>query len=321
VNEFRFGINKFYNDVGLNLGCKENVVAELGLPGLNTSNCLTWGIPNMRNLGEISGWCDNTNGPYVINDAILQGTDSYSWTKGKHSLRFGGEIRRDRYNQLGNEFPRAAFNWGGSTTANPNNNTGGYGFAGFWLGAPTEVDGAFGLAFEQLRATSQSYYFDDTWRFRSNLTISMGLRYELTPPFVDRSGHETNVQFPYFSTTPGVTAANLQPVDVRSGSGNYYDALPFVFPGVQVACDNRLGKGLYQTDYRNWAPRLGIAYTPSPNWSIRAGAGIFYSQDSYNSRFDLARTLGRQSEQCEQQSALCVSQPELDKLGYSRLDN
>jgi hypothetical protein len=175
VNEFRFGINKFYNDVGLNLGCKENVVAELGLPGLNTSNCLTWGIPNMRNLGEISGWGDNTNGPYVINDAILQGTDSYSWTKGKHSLRFGGEIRRDRYNQLGNEFPRAAFNWGGSTTANPNNNTGGYGFAGFWLGAPTEVDGAFGLAFEQLRATSQSYYFDDTWRFRSNLTMSMGL--------------------------------------------------------------------------------------------------------------------------------------------------
>ena len=295
VNEFRFGINKFYNDVGLNLGCKENVVAELGLPGLNTSNCLTWGIPNMRNLGEISGWGDNTNGPYVINDAILQGTDSYSWTKGKHSMRFGGEVRRDRYNQLGNEFPRAAFNWGGSSTANPNTNTGGYGFAGFMLGAPTEVDAAFGLAFEQLRATSQAYYFDDTWRVRSNLTISMGLRYELTPPFVDRSGHETNIQLPYFSTTPGVTAANLQPTDVRSGSGNYYDGLSFVFPGVQVARDNRLGKGLYQTDYRDWAPRLGIAYTPSPNWSIRAGAGIFYSQDSYNSRFDLARALGGKS--------------------------
>ncbi len=292
VNEFRFGINKFYNDVGLNLGCKENVVAELALPGLNTSNCLTWGIPNMRNLGEISGWGDNTNGPYVINDAILQGTDSYSWIKGKHAMRFGGEIRRDRYNQLGNEFPRAAFNWGGSTTANPNTNTGGYGFAGFMLGAPTEVDAAFGLAFEQMRSTSQAYYFDDTWRIRPNLTITMGLRYELTPPFVDKSGHETNIQLPYFSTTPGVTQANLQPTDVRSGTGGYYDGLPFIFPGVQVARDGRLGSGLYQTDYNDWAPRLGIAYTPTDKWSIRAGAGIFYSQDSFNSRFDLARALG-----------------------------
>lgn len=292
VNEFRFGINKFYNDVGLNLGCKENVVAELGLPGLNTGNCLTWGIPNMRNLGEISGWGDNTNGPYVINDAILQGTDNYSWIKGKHAMRFGGEIRRDRYNQLGNEFPRAAFNWGGSTTANPNTNTGGYGFAGFMLGAPTEVDAAFGLAFEQLRATSQAYYFDDTWRVRTNLTVTLGLRWEFTPPFVDRSGHETNIQLPYFSTTPGVTAPNLQPTDVRSGTGNYYDGLAFTFPGVQVARDGRLGAGLYPTDYHDWAPRVGIAYSPSDKWSIRAGAGIFYSQDSYNSRFDLARALG-----------------------------
>jgi hypothetical protein len=112
VNDFRFGINSFYNAVAPNLACKQNVVGQLGLPGLNSSLCQTWGIPNMRNLGEISGWGDDTNGPYILNDAIGQVIDSFSWVRGKHAFRFGGEVRRDRYNQLGNEFPRGAFNWG-----------------------------------------------------------------------------------------------------------------------------------------------------------------------------------------------------------------
>lgn len=295
VNDFRFGINSFYNAVAPNLACKQNVVAQLGLPGLDSSLCQTWGIPNMRNLGEISGWGDDTNGPYILNDAIGQVIDGFSWVRGKHAFRFGGEVRRDRYNQLGNEFPRGAFNWGVSSTSNPNNNLGGYGFASFLLGSPTSVDGAYGIAFEQLRATSQAYYFDDTWRAASNLTVSFGLRYELTPPYTDRSGHETNIQLPVFATTAGVTDPRLQPTDVRSGTGNYYEGLPFSFPNVQVARDNRLGSRLYQTDYNNWAPRLGIAWTPKPKWSIRAGAGVFYAQDSGNSRFDLARTLGGKS--------------------------
>lgn len=292
VNEFRFGINSFYNAVAPNLACKQNVVDQLNLPGLNTSNCQTWGIPNMRNLGEISGWGDDTNGPYILNDAIGQVIDNFTWIRGKHSFRFGGEVRRDRYNQLGNEFPRGAFNWAAGSTANPNTKTGGYGFASYLLGSPTEVDGAFGIAFEQLRATSQAYYIDDTWRARSNLTISLGLRYELTPPFYDRSGHETNVQLPFFASFAGVSDPNLFPTDVRAGTGDYYQGLPFFFPGVQVARDGRLGSRLYQTDYNDWAPRLGIAWTPQPSWSIRVGAGIFYAQDSNNSRFDLARTLG-----------------------------
>jgi len=297
VNEFRFGINSFYNAVTPNLACKQNVVQQLGLPGLNTTNCQTWGIPQMRNLGEISGWGDDTNGPYILNDAIGQVIDNFSWIRGKHSLRFGGEVRRDRYNQLGNEFPRGAFNWGSSSTANPNIplDPGGYGFAGYMLGSPTEVDGAYGIAFEQLRATSQAYYIDDTWRARSNLTISLGLRYELTPPYYDRSGHETNIQLPFFASFAGVKDPSLQPTDVRSGTGNYYDGLPFVFPGVQVARDGRLGSRLYQTDHNDWAPRLGVAWTPTPKWSVRAGAGLFYAQDSSNSRFDLARTLGGKS--------------------------
>ncbi|HEY1948772.1 MAG TPA: carboxypeptidase-like regulatory domain-containing protein [Bryobacteraceae bacterium] len=301
VNEFRFSISKFYNAVNLDLSCKQNVVAMLGLPGLNTANCQTWGIPQMRNVANgISGWGDDTNGPYILQDGIGQAIDNFSYIHGNHSFRFGAEVRRDRFNQLGNEFPRGAYSWNSTSTSNPNLSgaaAGGYGFAGYMLGSPTEVDAAYGLAFIQMRGTSQAYYFDDTWRVNSKLTMTMGLRYELTPPLVDKSafGGEANAQIPYFFTT--VTPAIQQnlsqhPVDVRVGSGDFYAGLPFYFPGVQVARDGRLGPNMYRTDFNDWAPRLGIAWNPTPKWVVRLGVGLFYSQDSNNSKFDLARTLG-----------------------------
>src|SRR4029077_16805174 len=61
---------------------------------------------------------------------------------------------------------------------------------------------------------------------------------------------------------------------------------------LQVARDGRLGSRLINTNYNNFAPRLGIAWSPSSKWSIRTGFGIFYSQESKNSTFDLNRGLG-----------------------------
>jgi hypothetical protein len=52
-----------------------------------------------------------------------------------------------------------------------------------------------------------------------------------------------------------------------------------------------MGDRLINTDWNNWAPRVGIAWSPTSKWSVRTGFGIFYSQESGNSRFDLARTL------------------------------
>jgi hypothetical protein len=53
-----------------------------------------------------------------------------------------------------------------------------------------------------------------------------------------------------------------------------------------------MGSRLIDTNYRNFAPRIGIAYSPSDKWSIRTGFGIFYSQESKNSIFDLSRGMG-----------------------------
>ena len=100
--------------------------------------------------------------------------------------------------------------------------------------------------------------------------------------------------------------ANVQdlskhPVYVRTGTGDFYQGVDFRYapywqgagapsgPPLQVARDGRLGDRLINTNWRNFAPRFGVAYSPSDKWSVRAGFGIFYSEESKNSIFDLAR--------------------------------
>ena len=82
-----------------------DVNAELGLPGLPSPPPVRWGIPDIA-LADYSGFGDSTEGPYVNNNHIYQFVDNFSWIRGKHSFRFGGEIRSDQYNQVGNQFPR-----------------------------------------------------------------------------------------------------------------------------------------------------------------------------------------------------------------------
>ena len=61
-----------------------------------------------------------------------------------------------------------------------------------------------------------------------------------------------------------------------------------------------MGSRLINTNYNNFAPRLGIAWSPSNKWSIRTGFGIFYSQESKNSIFDLNRGMGGRTGQVTQ---------------------
>ena len=291
VNEFRFGVNYFYNLLGLELSGVRDVVGELGIPGLRTPDPITWGIPRITNVVGVSGFGNDSSGPFAINDALFQWTDNFSLIKGKHSLRFGGEIRRDRYNQKGNEFARGSFEFNGQYTSNPFTKKGGDSTADLLLGTMNRGEAALWLAFAQFRATSAYLYIDDTYRLSPKLTINAGLRYELSPPYWDRSQNEVSVDVPHIIQAINVQDKSLHPVFVRTGSGDFYEGKGFRYPGVPVARDGRLGDRLVRTDTTNWAPRLGVAYSPTAKWTFRTGFGLFYSVESGNSRFDLNRGL------------------------------
>jgi len=118
VNEFRFGHNGFFNSTGRELAFIRDVNGELKLPGLPSPPPSAWGIPEVG-VTPLSTFGDSTEGPYVNNNHTFQWVDNFSWTKGKHSIRFGAEIRRDRFNQIGNQFPRGQVVFDGQATQNP----------------------------------------------------------------------------------------------------------------------------------------------------------------------------------------------------------
>ena len=164
--------------------------------------------------------------------------------------------------------------------------------------------------FSDFRNSEWAAYVDDTRKVTPRLTITAGLRWEVPQPLLDVSGHSVNVQLNYNGIPPvaGLPNQSQHPVYVRTGSGDFYDGVNSRYqpywattasgantpgaPLLQLARDGRLGNRLIATDYSNFAPRLGIAWSPSENWSIRIGFGFFFSQESKNSIFDLNRGLG-----------------------------
>ena len=313
VNEARFGYNSLFNNITQQLAGIEDVDAELGIP-VKVTDTNSWCIPNIPLAQNLTSFGNPTSSPFQISDKYYQWTDNFSWVIGKHSLRFGGEFRYNQFPQLGNEFPRGQFYYSsqftntitptGPTTATQ---SGGYTGADFMLGDTYNAIIAVALASADFANHEWSTYINDTWRLSPHLTLSLGFRWEVMQPLLDKSGNEVNVQL----NEPLPNVANVQdqskhPVYVRTGSGNFYDGVNFRYapywssvsggiagsPPLQTVRDGRMGDRLINTNYGNFAPRIGIAYGPSEKWSIRAGFGIFYSEESKNSIFDFNRGLG-----------------------------
>ncbi len=318
ANEARFGYNLLYNIIAQQLAGKEDVDAEIGLP-VKVTDPNSWGIPNISLSNNLSSFGNATSSPFTINDKVFQGVDNFSWVKGKHSLRMGAEYRYNKFPQQGNEFPRGQFFFNGqftNTIAASGSQSGGYAGADFLLGYMNNSIIAVALASADFRNSEWAGYIDDTWRVTSHFTVTAGLRWEVEQPLLDASGHEVNVQLnDVLASTPNVADLTKHPVYVRTGSGGFYDGLDFKYqsywstlagttipgsPPLQTVRDGRLGHRLVKTDYNNFAPRLGLAWSPSDKWSVRSGFGVFFSQESKNSVFDLNRGLGGRTGQVTQ---------------------
>lgn len=319
VNEARFGYSHFFNSQGLLSAFTHDVVDEIGIPGLKGGDPATWGIPDQAfsqgpagttpaiwsEIGDIGG-----DGPYVVNDPTWQIVDNLSWIKGKHSLRVGFEYSRQTFNQLGNQFSRGQFFAQPISTSletkNPSTGvvtlSGGDSLADFLLGNLSQASVAVAVANANYVRNLQAYYVDDTYKVLPKVTISAGLRYELTPPWNDTFGNNFNVYVPNLPKMGDTSATYPQsqwPFEVRQGSCTAAD----VYQGMNIRwtstyghppqCSNGLlaNGPLMDTKYLNFAPRLGISYSPDSVTVIRAGYGIFYTQDIGNAYFDMARNI------------------------------
>jgi hypothetical protein len=317
VNEARFGYSSLFNNITQQLAGVENVDEEIGVP-VKITDPNSFGIPNIVLSNGLSSFGNPTSSPFQINDKIFQFVDNFSWIIGKHSLRMGGEYRYNKFPQLGNEFPRGQFFFDGRYTGNPNTQSSGYAGADFLQGAMFNSLIAVALVSADFRNSEWAAYIDDTWKVGPHLTITAGLRWEVAQPMLDASGHGVNIQLNDngLPLVANVADMSKHPVFVRTGSGDFYEGVNFRYlpywastgiaipgsPVFQTVRDGRLGNRLIATDYNNFAPRLGIAWSPSDKWSIRTGFGFFFSQESKNSIFDLNRGLGGRTGTVEQNS-------------------
>ena len=284
VNEVRVGYNNFFNHAGGELNNVYDPISQIGLKLPTPIPEDAWGTPSIAVAG-FSGFGDNSESPFVNRNANIQIIDNLSWTRGRHFLKFGGEVRFDNYDQDGNQFARGSAGFA-------NNVATGNAFADYLLGYLNTWSYASGLAVARLHATSQAYYVADTWKIRPSVTVNLGLRYEFIPPWTDSSQRQIVADIPLNTQQPQVPDKSLHPVLVRAGTGDFYqDANIRYSPDIQVTRDGRFGDRPIKAEYTNFAPRLGVAWSPTEKWAVRAGAGRFFVQDIGNIVFDKNRNL------------------------------
>ena len=106
----------------------------------------------------------------------------------------------------------------------------------------------------------------------------------------------------------GTPSQQGKPCFIRVGEGDPYEGVATRFdPAICVARDGRLGDRLVKPDKTNFAPRIGVVWSPSPKTTVRTGYGIFYAQDSTNPVFDMSRNI--QGRITAQSSTLTLAQP------------
>ena len=319
VNEFRFGYTHFYNSLAPLQSFVNDVVDSLGIKGLTNPDKSEWGIPSMSfatgSPGTVglgtgptaniwSGFGDQGGDtPYVVTDSPWQIVDNVTWVKGKHSLRLGFEYNRQYYNSYGNQFLRGQFTTEGLKTASFNGTSlsGGDPLADYLLGNVESSTVALAPAYADYNRNVEAAYVDDTYKISPKVTISAGLRYELTPPWTDTLGNLFNTIVPVLPKVGDVSTTyptSQYPQLLRQGNctpANVYQGLSFNWTtnGPLPTCNNgTLPNGaMMDTHYLNFAPRFGVSYSPNARLVIRAGYGIFYTQDIGNAYFDMARNI------------------------------
>lgn len=232
--------------------------------------------PNREGLPSISisggfNMGNNSEGelPQVGNS--FQWSDNLTKVSGAHTMKFGVDVRRQRFDQTLYYNVNGTFSYYGGGPNDPvalNNSDGSQNFyPNFLLGLPDQF-GEGSAQTENVRNTGFYLFAQDSWKIKPNLTLNYGLRWELNTPLADISHHvqtfrpgQTSTVYPC-ENVPTITDCNSQtPV------------------GLVVPGDAGVPPGLTQTYYKAFAPRIGIAWSPgsSGKTSFRAGWGLFYN--------------------------------------------
>jgi Carboxypeptidase regulatory-like domain/TonB dependent receptor len=244
INEFRFGASRYAQTQGVPTDTTSP--SALGFTNVTPADPAAPAPPTIFGPSFTLG--PSVQGPTTLHRASFEWSDNFTWTRGKHEIKFGGDITRVRnnfhylyYNNGGFDFTFGAFT--GDEYADF--------VAGFWDNYFQSSAAVYGI-----RTGSFAGYVQDTWKVLPRLTLNYGLRYEY---YIPQHDIHNNILgwFPGQQSTVFPTA----PPNI-------------LYPGDPGTPNS----GLIYPDHNNFAPRFGFAWDMFGNAKLvmRGGFGIFY---------------------------------------------
>ena len=295
ANEARVGISSFRMRVQFSVQ-GAGAVQQLGLVGLDLSDHPTAAAFPTFNFNDGTGLTPiGRDKAGVTKSQTIQFTDNVSWAHGKHSFKFGGDIRRVSYADIesfggSDDFGAFTFSSGaftGNAACGDPTARAPYlcesAFADFLLGLPAKTYVAKSGPDVLAHAIQTGLYAQDEWRVLPRLTVSLGLRWQALPPFVSPLNNLTG----FDKRNGGVILPDhnvpvqgfLQSINACAGAYNPFGVANAALPcgPIESASSQGLGSGVRQFYKENFQPRFGFAYRPFNNDKtvIRGGFGIF----------------------------------------------
>ncbi len=258
VNEFRFGFN-YLNSHRYNLFSNTNVSAQLPIPFPGVpfqAGQQIGGLPSLSFGDGIAAIGASEFLPASEKQHSYVFSDNVIWTHGRHSAKFGGELRFEQFTILEPAAARGAMGFGSSFVINDNlasPGSGGEAFASFLQGIPDS--GSITSVTPNIDYRRQIYavYALDDIKVSPRLTLNLGLRYELFTTIKAAHNNQANFDFNSLSLiAPRGQNAQLTPT-----------------LGTELAIQNNGSPGLISPDLNNFAPRIGLAYQLSSKLVLR----------------------------------------------------
>lgn len=252
INQVSVGYNRDFNRF-LDFGYGSNESAVLGIPGANnpanpdTSELSEFNLINFDSLGS------RPFTPFQGGTNIFHYQDTVTHVVRAHTMTFGFAARVMQLNTLGNNSFNGTFNFDNNFTAQTTANGGfdastGLDLASLLLGLPASSLKSIQFAGDIIGRRWKEYrgFFEDDWKVTPSLTLNLGFAYGVTTPMSEAHNRQSNF-------------------DPSTGT--------FLVPGVNAGPNVGV-----LTDYHDFAPRIGLAWSPahSTKTVVRAGYGIFY---------------------------------------------
>ncbi|MCX6602816.1 MAG: TonB-dependent receptor, partial [Acidobacteria bacterium] len=241
-NTLKVSYNRLLTNRGSPLD--RNLNSEIGLRGANSV------LPGFA-LFSINGYSPfgpPANNPQFSDSQTRQLTNDLLWTRGKHTVKVGGNFMFIQSPHLQAFQANGTFTFNGTFTRQSSNNTFGNAFADFLLGIPFNSQ-LSSVAQGNQRRRIHGGYIQDDFKVSNRLTLNVGLRWEYVGAWFEKYNRYSSYD-----------------IDANR-----------VRPELRLAKDGGIAeRSTLRPDFNNFAPRVGLAYRLNGKTVIRSGYGIYY---------------------------------------------